>query len=484
MDKQVVFNGFLWRLFERIGAQSVSFVVSIVLARILGPTVYGTIALVTVVMTVLQVFTDGGFGNALIQKKDSDDLDFSTVFFFNVVFSCLIYLFLFLCAPLISNFYSNKELTPIVRVLGINLLISSVKNIQQAYVTKNMIFKKFFFATLGGTIGAAIIGISFALLGFGVWALVLQGLFNVAVDTIILWITVKWRPKKQFSFRRLSSLFSYGWKLLVSSLVNTGFAELRQLIIGKKYSADDLAYYSKGRSFPQLIVSNVYSAVDSVSFSAMASLQDQKEQLRNVTRRVITVNAFVMIPMLIGMAAIADTMINVLLGDDWAFSIPFVRIFCFSNLFYPINVSNRNVLRSLGRSDLLLRNEIICDSVGLVTILLTMNISVLAISLGVLVSALFGVIINSWDSKRLIGYSFFLELKDISKTLLLALFMGSIVFFMQNLRLPVVLLLVLQLMVGAIIYLAGAWALKLEELQFGIGLIKNIFIRNQNDNKE
>ncbi len=233
MNNKNVFSNFLWRFLERCGAQGVTFVVSIVLARLLDPSLYGTIALVTVFTTIMQVFVDSGMGNALIQKKDADDLDFSSVFWFNISMCSVMYLIMFFAAPLIAAFYKIPELTSIVRVLSLILVISGVKNVQQAFVSRNMLFKRFFFATIGGTIGAALIGIAMAYLGFGVWALVAQMLFNATVDTAILWITVKWRPKKLFSINRLKELFSFGWKLLVSSLIDTVYRDLTQLIIGK-----------------------------------------------------------------------------------------------------------------------------------------------------------------------------------------------------------------------------------------------------------
>ena len=226
-----VFLGFLWRFAERCGAQGVSFIVSIILARLLAPDVYGTIALITVFTTILQVFVDSGMGNALIQKKDADETDFSTIFFFNIVVCSVLYLGMYIAAPLIAGFYNDKELTAVIRVLSLTIVISGVKNVQQAYVSKNMLFKRFFYATLGGTLGAAVIGITMAYRGFGVWALVIQQVFNAFMDTVILWVTVGWRPKRKFSFQRLAGLFSYGWKLLISGLLDTVYGNVRQLII-------------------------------------------------------------------------------------------------------------------------------------------------------------------------------------------------------------------------------------------------------------
>ena len=264
MTNKSVTSNRIWRFLERCGAQGVTFLVSIVLARLLDPSVYGTVALVTVFTAILQVFVDSGMGNALIQKKDADDLDFSSVFYFNLSACILLYVGMFFAAPLIASFYNMPDLTPVIRVSSLTLIISGVKNIQQAYVSSHLLFKKFFFATLGGTIGAAVIGIWMAWKGYGVWALVAQHLFNATLDTIILWVTVKWRPKRVFSLERLKGLFSYGWKLLVSALLDTGYNNLRSLIIGKLYTSADLAFFNRGKQFPNLVVTNINTSIDSV----------------------------------------------------------------------------------------------------------------------------------------------------------------------------------------------------------------------------
>ena len=259
-----VMKNFLWRLAERVGAQGVKLLVELVLARILMPEEYGLIAMVTVFITVFNVFVDSGLGNALIQKKDADELDFASVFWFNVTLCVVLYGVLYLISPAIAAFYQREELCPVLRVLGLQIVISGVKNVYQAYVSRTMQFRKFFFATLGGTLGAAVIGITMAYRGYGVWALVAQQLFNVLTDTVILCLTVKWHPKREFSFERLKGLLSYGWKLLISALLDTAYNEARSLIIGKKYTSEDLAFYNRGELFPQVIAANVNTSIDSV----------------------------------------------------------------------------------------------------------------------------------------------------------------------------------------------------------------------------
>ena len=313
-NKRVIIN-FLWRFAERCGAQLVTFLVSLILARLLEPEVYGTIALVTVLITILNVFIDSGMANALIQKKDADDLDFSSMFYFNIAVCCLLYLLMFLAAPLIAAFYEIPELTPVVRVLSLTLIISGLKNVQQAYVSRTMQFKRFFFATLGGTVGAAVVGILMAYRGLGIWALVAQQLFNTAVDTLVLWITVRWRPRRVFSFERLKGLLSYGWKLLVSALLDTVYNNIRQLIIGKLYTSADLAYFNRGKQFPNLFITNVNSSIDSILLPTMSREQDDKSRMKDLTRRAIKTSTYIMAPLMVGLACCAVPLIRFLLTD-------------------------------------------------------------------------------------------------------------------------------------------------------------------------
>ena len=315
ITKKNVIGNFIWRFAERCGAQLVTFVVSIVLARILDPKDYGTIALVTVFTTILQVFVDSGLGTALIQKKDADDLDFSSVFYFNFIVCMILYAGMFIAAPYIALFYKDTTLTPVIRVISLTIVISGVKGIQQAYVSKNMLFKRFFFSTIGGTIFSAVLGIAMAYMGFGVWALVAQQLSNTAIDTLILWLTVKWRPKKMFSFERLKGLFSFGWKLLVSSLLDTAYNNLRNLIIGKLYSSSDLAFYNQGDKFPKVIVTNINTSIDSVLLPTMSVEQDNPERIKQMTRRAIKTSTYVMAPLMMGLAFCAEPVVRLILTD-------------------------------------------------------------------------------------------------------------------------------------------------------------------------
>ncbi len=470
--KHNVFTNLIWRFAERSGAQIVQFIVSLVLARILMPEMYGTVALITVFITILQVFVDSGLGNALIQKRNADDLDFSTVFYTNLVFCFVLYLLLFFCAPLIADFYNNLELIPYIRVLGLILIISGVKNVQQAYVSRKLIFKKFFFATLGGTVIAAIVGITMAINGFGVWALIAQLLLNLIIDTLILWLTVDWKPKLMFSFSRLKGLFSYGWKLLASSLLDAIYRNLTQLIIGKKYSSKDLAFYNKGDHFPNIIITNINSSIDSVLLPTMSNVQENKEKVKNMTRKSIKISTFVLAPLMMGLAFTSNNVVDLLLTAKWLPCVPYLCIFCITYMFYPIHTANLNAIKAMGRSDIFLKLEIIKKIVGIIILLITMNISVMAMAIGLIISSVLSQIINSWPNKKLLNYSYIDQLKDIMPYILISVIMGGMVYLVNFLNLSLIITLIIQIIVGAIIYYIGLKLIKDDSLQYILDTIK------------
>ena len=461
-----VLPNFFWRLAERFGAQGVALVVSIILARLLVPEVYGTIALVTVFTQILNVFVDSGFGNALIQKKDADDLDFSTVFYFNIAVCLLLYAGVFLAAPWIARFYNDLALTPVVRVLSLTLIISGVKNVQQAYVSRTMQFKRFFFATLGGTIGAAVIGIAMAYFGFGVWALVAQQIFNATVDTLILWITVKWQPKWMFSWQRLKGLFSFGWKLLASSLLDTVYSDLRQLIIGKLYTSSDLAQYNRGKQLPDLLVNNIDTSINSVLLPAMSQVQDDSARVKSMTRRAMKTSTYVIAPIMMGLAFTAEFVIRLLLTEKWMPCVPFLRIFCITYMFYPVHTANLNAIKAMGRSDLFLKLEIVKKVVGLIVLLSTMWFGVMAMAYSLLFTSITSQIINSWPNKKLLDYSYPEQIRDILPGILLAVLMGCCIYPIQWLGLPDVVTLLIQVPLGAAIYIGVSAVLRLDSYKY------------------
>ena len=469
-NRKNIFSGFVWRFAERSGAQGVAFLVSIVLARILVPEDYGTIALIGVFTAILNVFVDCGLGNALIQKRDADDCDFSSVFYFNLFMCSVLYMVMFFFAPYIAVFYNKPELVLIIRVLSLTLIISGLKNVQQAYVSRNMMFRRFFFATLGGTIGAAFVGIMMALYGFGVWALVIQQLFNVTVDAIILWFTVKWRPKKIFSLERLKGLFSFGWKLLVSSVLDTFYRELRQLIIGKKYSSQDLAYYNQGQKIPNLVVMNINTSIDSVLLPAMSNVQDDVVKVGSMTRRAIKISTYIMAPCMMGIAFLAPSLVRLILTDKWLSCVPFLRIFCITYMFYPVHTANLNAIRALGRSDIFLKLEIQKKAVDLVLLLSSMWFGVMAMAYSLLISSVLCQLINSWPNKSLLHYGYLQQIKDILPAISIAILMGSMVWCISLFHLPDVIQVLIQVPVGVAIYILLSKLFHIEAYEY----LKNI----------
>ena len=473
MEKINFFSNFVWRFAERCGAQLVSFIVSIVLARILAPEDYGTIALVTVFTAILQVFVDSGLGTALIQKKDADDLDFSSVFYFNFVVCLILYAGIFLAAPYIATFYDDVTLTPVIRVLSLTIVISGVKGIQQAYVSRNMLFKRFFFSTIGGTIFSAFLGIGMAYAGFGVWALVAQQLSNTTIDALILWITVKWRPKKMFSWKRLKALLSFGWKLLVSALLDTAYNNLRNLIIGKMYSSADLAFYNQGDKFPKVIVTNINTSIDSVLLPTMSNAQDDRERVKQMTRRAIKTSTYVMAPLMMGLAFCAEPIVRIVLTDKWLPCVQYLRIFCITYMFWPVHTANLNAINAMGRSDWFLRLEIIKKIMGMTILLSTMWFGVMAMAYSLLLSSVLSQIINSWPNRKLLGYGYLEQVSDFASGILLAVGMGICVYLVGCLPLPTIITLLIQIMAGAAIYIGASALLKLEEFEYLLGMIKS-----------
>ena len=460
---------------ERSGAQLVQFLVSIVLARVLMPQQYGIVALLTAFIMIFSIFIDSGLSSALIQKEDADDKDFSTVFFVNMALCVTLYVMLFFAAPFIAGLYHNPDMTAYLRVIGITLIIAGVKNVQTAYVSRNLIFKRFFFATLGGTIGAGVVGIVMAYNGFGVWALIAQSLFNNAVDTLILWLTVKWRPKKMFSFSRLKGLFSYGWKLLMSALIDTIYNNIRTLVIGGKYSSEDLAFYDRGNQFPNVIVNNINTSIDSVLLPTMSKVQNDKARVKTMTRRSIKTSTYLIAPLLMGLAFTATPVIRLILTEKWLPAVFFLRLFCITYMFFPIHTANLNAIKAVGRSDMFLKLEIIKKAVGITALLATLWISVEAMAYSLLFTTVASMIINAWPNRKLLGYSYLEQMKDIFPGIILAVVMGALIFPFQFIGLPDIVTLCIQVPIGAAIYIIGSKLFRLESFDYILGIVKSFF---------
>ncbi len=484
--KSSVITSLLWKFLERIGTQGVQFVVAIVLARLLSPADFGLIALVTVFVTVANVFVQSGLNTALVQKKNADNLDFSTVFYSCLILAGLLYAILFFCAPLIAKFYNNQaELIPVIRVLGLMLPLGAMSAIQEAYVARNMMFKKLFYRSVGAIIPAGCIGILCAYEGFGIWSLVVQQLLNSLLMCIIMWLTVSWRPSFSFSFARWKGLFSFGWKLLCSALLDTIYRNIRDLVIGKLFTPADLGFYNRGDQFPKIIITNINSSIQSVLLPSLSTVQDDRVRLKSLARRSIKISSFLILPLMAGLAAVAKPLTLLVLGEKWLPAIPFIQICCFSYAFWPIHTTNLSAINALGRSDVFLKLELIKKTYGLIALAIAVLgfRTPVGIAMSVAIVAPLGTFVNAYPNKKLLDYGFCEQMKDFLPSFVLAVVMGIVVYqtscVVERYILGDLFFQLLSLLLeGLIIYIGLAKLFHMESLDYLVKTMKD-FKSNQ-----
>lgn len=415
--KEKVAKGAVWTLMEKISCQAVQFVVGMILARLLTPTDYGTVALTSIFFAVAGVLVDGGFGNALIQKKDADDLDFNSVFYLNFALSALAYVALFFAAPWIADFYQTPVLKDIVRVSALCFFFNAVNAIQNAELVKKMLFHLSFRISLITTFASAASGVTLAFMGYGVWALVWSSLIAGFVGVIARWFIIAWRPQLKFSTARLKPLFSYGWKMAASGLLDSLFSNLNGLLIGRFYTKAELAFVNKGRSLPCLVMNEVDGTLGRVSFPALVLLQNDRDKLREAMRRMMRCSTFLVFPLMVGVAACAKSELLLLYGEQWVPATPYMMLACFSYALWPFHTINLKGIMAVGRSDIFLKLEIIKKVLGLIFILAFFRFGVLpfmcacAFALGPL-----SVLINAWPNKRLLNYTLRMQIMDVLPT--------------------------------------------------------------------
>lgn len=426
--KSKVVKGAMWTLMEKVSTQIVGFVVGMILARLLTPNDYGTVALTGIFFAVAGVLIDGGFGNALIQKKDADDLDFNSVFYLNIVLSVVAYIALFFAAIWIADFYKTPELALIVRMSAICLLFNAVNAIQNAELTKKMLFHLSFRVSLLSCLTSAIFGVALAFLGFGVWALVWSSLAGGFVGVMARWFIIAWRPKAMFSFQRLKPLFSYGWKMAVSGLIDQIFSNLNGLLIGKFYTKTDLAYVNKGRSLPCLAMNEVDATLGRVSFPALVLFQDDKMRLRDAMRRMIQCSTFLVFPLMVGIAVCSYSILRLLFGSQWTPAAPYMMFACFTYAFWPFSTINLRGLMVLGRSDVFLKLEIVKKVLALVVLLFSFRLGVLPwMAISAFVLGPLSVLVNVWPNRKLLNYTIGMQLRDVMPTALICITEAAII---------------------------------------------------------
>lgn len=447
--KQKTLSGFIYKFAERGAAQGISFIVQIILARILMPEEFGTIALLTVLMTVLDVFVTYGFGNSLVVNKNSDDLDFSTCFFFGIFISAVLYAGVYISSPYISQFfYGHEELDLLVKVMALRMPIAAVNSVQHAYVQKAMQFRLFFYATLIGTILSGVIGIAMAYTGFGVWSLAAQYLSNSLFNTVTLWIASKWRPRWMFSFQRLKAIYDYGWKILAVGLVDTFFGQIRSLIIAKQYSRSDLAYYNRGIHFPGFGMKLIEPTISSVLFPALSNCNDNPLMMKSITQRVIKTTTFIICGIMCFLTAVAKPLVVVLLTEKWLPCVVFLQIGCFAYMLRPLQIINTCVIRASGQSALLLKLDLLKKGLGVVLLLLMMPYGVEAIAWSYVASNIISTFINIYPNKSILRYGYLEQFRDLGGNLIVGIIMGTAVWSITLLPIGYSAMLVLQVGVG------------------------------------
>lgn len=446
--------------------QGVSFFISMILARLLTPDDYGTIALLTIFISISQVFVDSGFGNALIQKKNATEEDFNSVFYLSLVVASLVYGILFCIAPWVSRFYNTPELIPLLRFLGLSLIFNAVNSIQNAELSRKLLFHLSFRISLIGVVASALTGVTLAYLGYGPWALAWSTMANAIVGVITRWYFIAWRPKLIFSWRAIKGLFAFGWKLTVSALLDVGYMNLSGLLIGKFYSRADIAFVTKGRMIPQMAMDSINGTLGRVAFPALAQLQDQRDKVRETMRRMMTSSTFFVFPLMTGIAVCAPSLIPLLFGDQWLPAIPYVQLTCLTYAFWPFHTINLQAINALGRSDLFLKLEIIKKTIGLIAIFSTIRFGVWwMIAVGAFVSSPLSVIINSWPNRKLLNYTIGMQVKDIIPSALLCGGMAVVIYPVTYLPIPGWVLLLIQVPLGMVAYFALAIGFRVRAVQ-------------------
>ena len=469
-DKTV--KGVIWSAVDRFSAQGIQFVFSILIARLLVPEDYGVIAMLNIFLAVSQTFIDSGFGTALIRKIDRTETDFSTVFYFNIAVAVFFYLGLFFAAPAIANFYNTPLLVPVTRVTAINLVIGSLSGIHNAKLSIAIDFKSRAKISIVSAVLTGAVGLWMAYSGYGVWALVVQTVFAGIIRTIMLWIIVKWYPKLVFSWQSFKEMFSFGSKLLASGLLDTIYNNIYPLVIGKVFSPTTLGVYSKANSLAQFPSSNITSVLQSVTFPVLSTIQNEEDRLAAAYKRFLRIAAFVVFPLMMGLSAVADPFIRLALTDKWEGAIYLLQIICFWMMWYPIHAINLNILQVKGRSDYFLKLEIIKKIQGVIVLCITVPMGIVAMCYGSLISSIICLIWNTYYTKKLFGYGFFAQMKDlfpvIMHSLAMWLLVSVIVHFMPNLWLK----LIVGVLSGMVYYIVGAYLMKFPEMDELLSILK------------
>lgn len=471
MNSNTVVSNLIWKFGERILAQSISLIVSVVLARLLMPEQFGLVALVMVFINVANAIITSGFNTSLIQKKDADDLDFSSVFWLSLVFSIVLYIVLwFLVIPL-SAFFDNEMIIPIFRVLSLRLIIGAVNSVQHAYVSRHLQFKKYFWSTLFGTIVSAIVGIYLAIKNYGAWALVFQYLTNTFIDTVVLFFTVDWFPKLIFSISRIRSLFAFGWKILADSLFGTLQNNLRNFVIGKVYTNTDLAFYTNSQRVPSLFIYNISVSLSSVMLPVFSNVNDNDEKIHDYLKKSSKLLAYIIFPILIGIILVANDFVILVLTDKWSEMIPYLQLYSVVCLTQVLMPPRNEALKAIGRSDVFLNENLVMRIFDIVLLFIVIYRGPIVIMLSNLITSVILLTLIMFNTYKFNKYDFFEQIIDLKNTYFASVFMIVCVSVINLFSIQLLYSLLLKIAIGVLSYIIISVLLKFYEFRTCISLI-------------
>lgn len=452
--KNKTVKGIVWSSIERFSVQGIQFLVMIVMARLLTPKDYGLVGMVAIFIAVAQSLVDSGFSQALIRKQNRTETDNSTVFYFNIVVGILLYLVLFAIAPLVADFYDSPELTALMRVICLSVVFNSFVVVQRALLTVNIDFKTQAKASLTAAVVSGVIGIGMAYSGFSYWSIVAQQLVNLGLNTLLLWIFTRWRPRWIYSWGSFRELFTFGSKLMVSGLLDVVYRNMYLLVIGKVFTASSLGYYTRAQQFAEFPSSNLTGIMQRVTYPVLCQIQDDDERLAQIYRRFLRLSAFLIFPLLVGLSAVAEPFVLLLLKEQWLFAATLLQIICFAMMWYPIHAINLNLLQVKGRSDLFLRLEIIKKAIAVLILCVTIPMGLIAMCVGQILSSLIALIINTNYTGKLIQVGFLRQMRDLLPTLLLSLSMWGVVYGITSCLSGIILQLIVGIIAGMVYYIA------------------------------
>lgn len=473
-EKRKILSGFVWSLLEKVGSQGVTFFVSIVLARILMPEQYGLVAMLSIVMVVCRVFIDCGFGTALVQKKESDALDFNTVLYSSTLIGIVLYIVSFFCAPLCARFFNESQLTVIMRVYTLSFIWSGYNSVLLAYISKQMLFKKMFKRSLISNTISGIVGIVAACMGGGVWALVIQSLVCSVLGIVILQLTIDWKPKLQYSWSRAKTLLSFSSKIMLASFIGTSFNELKGLLVGKMYSAADLALFNKGGNFPNLIADNINNSLGTVLFPAMSIHNDDRNRIRDMTSRAIRLGSYVQFFFLTILIVISEPLIRVLLTEKWIACVPFMRMVCLQRMLEILSAANLQALKAVGEGNSIVKLEILKKPVFLIMTVVGAHVSVFALAVTLPLYAFYANIVNMWPNKKALNYGIVKQIKDVMPATFLSVVMFGVGYPINYIMMPDLAKIVCCTLICLVMYIVVSHLFRVDSYMYCLNICKEI----------